>query len=212
MKTKLVSFYKNDLDPTIASLQKEAFSRLNLELHQVGFNGTHGQGINDYLDSAEFDRIVIFDVDCIPLTTEPILLAEKIVNNKRIYGNAQVSNSFPYAAPSFISFTKELYETSTHKRFEGQFYPNPEGESVEADCGEVFVKENMKRGIEVVLSYPTSCPEVIWSYQGSGTYPQFKYGNATLFDNNTYHQFQIRFKEQQENFIKYVQTLLSRDS
>jgi hypothetical protein len=208
MENKIVSFYSENLNPIIVDLQLKVFNKLSIPLEQVKFNGTHGSAIKEYLDNTEFDKIIMFDVDCIPLSKSVIEQAMNIIDDDTIYGNAQISNSHPYAAPSFLCFTKNLYDTSTHKSFEGGYYPNKKEEMVEADCSEIFVKENERRGKKVILSYPTSCIVPKWSYNGGYGYPSFVYGNGTIFDNNTFHSFQIRLPEVQDIFINYVKKIL----
>ena len=165
MNHKIVSFYHKSLNPEIKDLQKKFFETINIDLIQYGFEGTHGSAIKKYLDDNDWDLITLFDVDCIPTDRKVFQTILDLVDDNTIYGNAQISNSFPYAAPSFISFTKKLYENSPHKYFEGMFYPNEHGFSVEADCTEVFVKENLKIGNKQILSYPESVIEKKWVYE-----------------------------------------------
>lgn len=209
MVHKIVSFYHKNLNPEIVDYQKKVFDKLNLNLIQVEFEGTHGSAIKKYLDNNVWDLITIFDVDCIPLEEKVIQDVLEKTNNETIYGNAQISNAFPYAAPSFFSFTRNLYENSPHKNFEGMFYPNENGLHVEADCSEVFVKENLRIGKKQILSYPIKSENIKWRYSGNKDYPPFEYGNGAFFDNNTFHCFQIRLPESQHIFINYVKEFLN---
>jgi hypothetical protein len=210
MNHKIISFYHSNLPLEIVALQNQVFNKLSIPLIQVEFNFTHGAAIKDYLDNNEWDKITLFDIDCIPLSNKCIEYSKNIDDNT-IYGNAQVSNSTPYAAPSFITFTRNLYELSPHKCFEGGMYPKSNGEYVEADCTEIFVKENIKRGKKLILSYPINCLYPEWKYKGEEEYPPFEYGNGTIFDNETYHNFQIRLSEKQDIFIKYVKNFLNEN-
>lgn len=204
MNHKVVSFYHQNLNPEIVELQKKVFDKLNIKVEQVSFLGTHGQGIKDYLESTEWDSITIFDVDCIPLKSNVIDRVLTIIDDETLYGNAQVSNSIPYAAPSFVSFTRNLWNNSPHKYFEGAFYEN-----LEADCGEVFVRENQRNGKKIILNYPIKVEKPQWHYKGNEIYPPFTYGNGTFFENNTYHNFQIRLPETQQLFINFVNNFLN---
>jgi hypothetical protein len=211
MNHKIVSFYHKNLNTEIVELQKKVFNKLNIDLIQYEFVGTHGVAIKDYLDNNEWDVITLFDVDCIPLNKGVILRALEVVNDNTIYGNAQISNSFPYAAPSFLTFTKKMYDESPHKYFENKMYPDENGSYVEADCAEVFVKENLRVGKKQILSYPKSVLKKQWGYDGNSEYPKFEYGNGTLFDNDTFHCFQIRFPESQSIFINFVNKFLNEE-
>ena len=90
-------------------------------------------------------------------------------------------------------------------------YPKSNGELVEEDCTEVFVKENAKIGKNLILSYPAECLIPEWKYIGEEGYPSFEYGNGTTFDNKTYHSFQIRLSEKQCIFIDYVKKFLNEN-
>lgn len=208
MNYKIVSFYHKYLNPEIKNLQKKVFDKLGVDLIQYEFEGTHGAAIKSFLDNNDWDLITLFDVDCIPTDKKVFQTVLDLVNDTTIYGNAQVSNAFPYAAPSFVSFTRNLYENSPHKNFEGMFYPNEHGTHVEADCGEVFVKENLRIGNKQILSYPESVVDSKWKYNGNSSYEAFEYGNGTTFDNKTFHCFQIRLPEAQSIFINYVKEFL----
>lgn len=209
MKHTIVSFYHKFLNSEIKNLQKRVFDKLEIELIQYEFEGTHGSAIKTFLENSDWDMVTLFDVDCIPTDKKVFEKITNFVNDETIYGNAQVSNSFPYAAPSFVSFTRNLYNNSPHKNFEGMYYPNEFGIYVEADCGEVFVKENIKVGKKQVLSYPISVISKKWNYNGNEFYNSFEYGNGTLFDNKTFHCFQIRLPEAQSIFINYVKEFLN---
>lgn len=211
MKHKIVSFIHENLNPEIGILQKKVFDLFNIDLIQHIFVGTHGSAINNYLDNNDWDIITLFDVDCIPLNKDVINKAISFVDNENMYANAQTSNSYPYAAASFMTFTRELYDTSPHKNFEGMFYPNEFGIHVEADCGEVFVKENLRIGRKQILSYPISCLHKKWVYPGNNHYPSFEWGNGTIFDNDTFHAFQIRLTDHQSYFINFVKKFLNEN-
>lgn len=204
MNHKIVSFYHQNLNPEIVRLQKEVFNKLKINVEQVSFLGTHGQAIKDYLESNEWDSITMFDVDCVPLKSDVIDIAIKLIDDNTIYGNAQISNSIPYAAPSFLSFTRNLWENSTHKSFEGGYY-----DGLESDCAEIFTRENQRQGKKILLSYPTKVDNPKWHYGGNEIYPSFTYGNGTFFENNTYHNFQIRLQETQDQFINFINNFLN---
>jgi hypothetical protein len=210
MRHEIVSFYFDGLSPSIVRSQKKVFDYLDIPLKQIKFSTTHGNAIDSYLENlTDWDLITIFDVDCIPLSKKPIDEIYKYVNDSTIYGNAQISNSTPYCAPSFISFTKNLYLTSPIKSFEPSFYPDETGKMVEADCGEIFSKENLKNNKKIILSYPKKVLKEKWFYDGNNEYKKFSFGNGTTYNNDTFHYFQIRFEEHQNDFIKYVNNFIN---
>jgi len=103
MNHKIVSFYHKNLNPEIKLIQKKIFDKLGIELTQVEFSGSHGSAINDFLNNNSWDIVTLFDVDSFPLKKEVISEVLSNIDDFTIYGNAQVSNSEPYAAPSFMN-------------------------------------------------------------------------------------------------------------
>ena len=69
-------------------------------------------------------------------------------------------------------------------------------------------KKSEQQKIAKVLSTTESVIEKKWVYEGNESYRPFEYGNGTMFDNKTFHCFQIRFPEVQEIFIKKVKSLI----
>ena len=212
MVHKIVSFYHKNLNPEIKILQKKVFDHFDINLIQFEFDGSHPQAIEFFLENNKWDLITLFDVDCIPTENKVITEILEIVDDNTIYGNAQFSNCSPYVGPSFMSFTKKLYENSNHKKFHDGYYLCKNGVETSFDCGEIFVKENLKKGNKQVLSYPTSVIKKKWRFDGDETFPKFEFGVGTLFDNKTFHCFQIRFKENQNIFKNYVNELLNEKS
>jgi hypothetical protein len=211
MNHKIVSFYHKNLNPEIKLIQKKIFDKLGIELTQVEFSGSHGSAINDFLNNNSWDIVTLFDVDSFPLKKEVISEVLSNIDDFTIYGNAQVSNSEPYAAPSFITFTKNLYESSIHKNFDGSMYSDDGKNFYEADCGEIFVKENIKRGVKLILKYPTKNEiDMEWGFKGNEKFKKFKYGIGTTFESDVYHCFQIRFPEIQGHFIKFAEDFLNK--
>jgi len=224
MNHKIVSFFGNNVPKEIVVLQKKVFDFYEINIEQISFkentnNDRHAIAIEDYLVyNNDWDSITLFDVDCIPIKKDCIDIAlEYIKDNKTIYGNAQASNLFdinlyktpPFVAPSFISFTKELWENSNCKSFKFSHYPNPNGYLTEVDVAEMFTRENEKQGNTIVLAYPIkTLTDYTWKYDGSFGYKKFSYGNGTEFESGTFHNFQIRVPDKQKIFIDYCNKLL----
>jgi len=227
MKHNIVSFYGNDLPNEIVELQKKVFDFFGIEVEQIPFkdntrNDIHAEAIEEYLENrSDWDSITFFDVDSVPISHDCITRAIDIISdNNTIYGNAQASNVFdvnphktpPFAAPSFLSFTRKLWEESNCKNFKFTHYPNPEGHITEVDVAEQFTRENEKQGRRIVLAYPTkTLTNITWRYDGSFGYKPFGYGNGTEFESGTFHNFQIRVWDKQKVFIDYCKKLLNED-
>jgi hypothetical protein len=227
MSHKIVSFYGNDLPNEIILLQKKVFNFFEMDVEQIPFKSNltadrHADAIQDYLNSEnEWDTITLFDVDCIPISEDCINKAiNYISDNNTIYGNAQASNLFdinpfktpPFAAPSFLSFSRKVWEESNCKNFRFTHYPNPDGNITEVDVAEMFSRENEKQGRRLVLSYPVKCEnDHTWKYDGHFDYPKFSYGNGTEYESGTFHNFQIRIPDKQVVFINYCKKILNEN-
>jgi hypothetical protein len=231
---RIVSFYQEDLPEELVVLQKRVFDHFSIPLEQVKFpvdNNGHAYAIEDYLRSThDWSSITIFDVDCVPFERVAIDRAlDLIKDGNTIYGNIQASNtgehspykSLPFAAPSFLNFTRNIWDDyikiwdnkkTTNGVFQFQHYPNPDGIEVEADVAEVFNRENEKRGVRIMLAYPTKSPyDDTWKYKAYFGYPYFSYGNCTEFASGTCHNFQIRIPDKQRYFIKYCNNILNEN-
>jgi hypothetical protein len=227
MKHNVVSFYGNDLPFEIVNLQKKVFDFFGIELEQIQFKDNlrsdrHAEAIEEYLvNRKDWDSITFFDVDSIPISHDCVTRAIQIISdNNTLYGNAQASNVFdvnphktpPFIAPSFLSFTRKLWEESNCKNFKFTHYPNPDGYMTEVDVAEQFIRENEKQGRKIVLSYPTkTLTNITWQYGGDFGYKPFGYGNGTEFESGTFHNFQIRVWDKQQVFIDYCKKILNEN-
>lgn len=224
MKHSIVSFYGNDLPKEIVHLQKRVFDLFEIEVEQVPFkddinNDRHAKAIEDYLAyNNNWHSITLFDVDCIPISKDCINKALSLIkDNNTLYGNVQASNVFdinlyktpPFAAPSFLNFTRKFWEESNCKNFKFTHYPNPDGHITEVDVAEMFTRENEKQGRKIVLAYPTKCySDITWRFDGSFGYPEFGLSNGTEFQSDTFHNYQIRIPDKRVHFIKKCKELL----
>lgn len=232
MKHLIFAPYATDLDQldTIKELHSSVFKKFGLEVIQVPFSPTeyHATVLEKILRSQteSWDYVTFFDIDSIPIAHDTIPRALEIVKDKNtIYGNAQASNVFdinpyktpPFAAPSFLTFSYEIWQKSLGIINRNIFsprvdYPNPDGNPTETDVAEVFTREHEKLGTSIKLAYPiyTMRYDLTWKYGGYFGYPKFQYGNGTIFESLTYHNFQIRFPDKQHHFIDYCNYLLDR--
>jgi hypothetical protein len=227
MDHKVISFYGNDLPNEIIELQKRIFDYFEIDVEQIPFKNNldadrHAKAIEDYLSSQKnWDSITLFDVDCIPITKDCVNKAIILISDENtIYGNAQVSNLFeinqyktpPFAAPSFLSFSRKVWEESKCKNFKFTHYPNPDGHLTEVDVAEMFTRENEKQGRRILLAYPTKCDtDHTWKYDGNFGYPKFSYGNGTEYESGTFHNFQIRIPDKQIVFVNYCKKILNEN-
>lgn len=202
MNHKIVSFYKNNLDNEVVSAQKKVFNKFNIPLIQIPFQYTHHQAIEEFINSISFDCLSIIDVDLIPLKHDVFTVAFNKINNKNvIYGNAQSSNSYAYAGPNFLNFSKETYKKVNYTSFCNSIY-----EGKEADVAEMFSINAAKAGVVLELSYPTHIIEPLWECKLGKT---FKFGIGTTYDSNTFHCYQIREPGRKQIFLNKCNEIIS---
>jgi hypothetical protein len=225
MKHRIVSFNEEQNPREFVTYQKRVFDFFNVPLEQVTYNdhrdGGHSGAVQAYLAKhTDWDYFTLFDLDCIPTSHNCIPKAlELISDGNTLYGNAQASNVFPdinpypsppFIAPSFFNMSREVWNKTPYKTFSFTRYPNPDGHVVEADIAEAFSRECEKVGVKLIYAYPTHCyTDHTWKYGGHFGYPKFEYGNATEFESETYHNFQIRIQDKSELFIPYCKKILN---
>jgi len=199
----IVSFYKKNLNNEIISLQKKVFDKFNIPLLQIEFNDSHSCAIENYLKNNNWSSVSIIDIDLIPLKADVFKIAEQIINkNNIVYGNAQSSNSCAYVAPSFLNFSKKTFELVNQKSFCGGFYNEKE-----IDVAEKFSIVAAKKNINIVFSLPIKC--ILPKWECKAGLNKFKFGIGTYYDNNTYHNFEIRHNNYQSFFINECNRIIN---
>ena len=110
MNTRIISFHNGNLLPELIEYQKKVFDFFGMPLEQIQTELSHAAAIDKWLNEEDWDMVMIFDTDCVPLQKE-FMFNNPFINF--IVGNAQRSShivgSKDFAAPSFISFSKELF-------------------------------------------------------------------------------------------------------
>lgn len=228
MNHRVVSFYFDPMPNVhkIAEYQKTIFDYFGLNINQIFFPQTikdqHSELMSRYLKNLkEWDVVTLFDLDCIPTSSDTLDRALDIVKNgNTIYGNAQASNNgMPFAAPNFLTFTRDVWD-KTLKIWE----ENPDLDSdvfkfhryyvgideIVHDVAERFNIENRKTGTNIVLAYPTHCEgKADWRYTGGNGFPDFEWGGGTWFSSNTFHSTEIRSGHRQQVFFDVCERILN---
>jgi hypothetical protein len=229
MINKIVTFYAKELPNVeqVIGYQKKVFNHFGLDIEQVEFTDKlrhpHSEAMTDYLKTiTNWDTISIFDIDCVPTSTDTIIDALEIIRDgNTIYGNAQsTKNSTPFAAPNFLNFSHDVWDKTVDiweknpyiKRdiFRYQVVTNEDGSETMMDVAERFNVEHRKAGTKVVLSYPIKNegnPE--WSFDGNDEFPKFEWGNGTWFNSKTFHGSEIRYPHKQQVFFDICQKIIS---
>ena len=101
MNVQIFSYVTKDLNPEIAKYQKMVFEKFNLKITQVfgdaikKYNGEfdyedHPNGLSNIVKNSRDDYLIIFDIDCIPLSYDfyPLLLEQ--IEDKNTLSEASV--------------------------------------------------------------------------------------------------------------------------
>lgn len=177
------SCYMNNVPKKFVDSQKAVFDRFGMELNQeLTYLPYHHQWLDNKIKTLDFDIIIFFDIDCIPL--KPGLyeyIVDQISDNNSFIGAEQVNQTrspdFVYAAPSCFGITKEVYEKMNRPSFEL---------SDDYDCGAEFSLVAPKYGTDIKMFKITSSINKKWLCLDK------RYGNGTIYDGWLYHQFEIR--------------------
>ena len=198
MKTRIISFHNGNLLPELIEYQKKVFDFFGMPLEQIQTDLPHATAIDKFLHSEDWDRVVLFDADCIPVTELVNFPIDKIVGNAQ--RSSHIVGSKDFAAPSFISFTKELWEKNDKFSFEPV---NGKG-----DVAELFSRNAEKNGIHISLLKPIHVETNMWALEdktmfGYGT--TYGSGNIAI----TYHAFESNAKHHSSsNFVKKCKQIL----
>ena len=198
MKTLIISFHNGNLLPELIEYQKKVFDFFGMPLEQIETKLSHAAAIDNFLNTEEWDRVVLFDADCVPLMKLEDYPTDKIIGNAQRSSHIQDSKDF--AAPSFITFTKELWGQNDKFSFEPV---NGKG-----DVAELFSRNAEKNGIHISLLKPIHVDKIMWQLE-DGTY--FGYGTTYGYGNIgiTYHAFESNAKHHSSsNFVKKCKQIL----
>jgi hypothetical protein len=178
---KIFSFYQDNISDKIVEYQKKVFDYFNINLIQEHNNDlNHPEYLDFKINNEDFDVIIFFDIDCIPLKHG---LIEHIVNelsdNNSIIGVEQANQHNPnniYAAPACFGITKNVFEKLEKPSFK---YIKTH------DVGGEFTIKSIEKNVNVKyfnikksLNKKWKCGEKI-------------FGNGTIYDDWLYHQFEL---------------------
>lgn len=198
---KVISFYNSNIDPELVKHQKGVFDHFGIEIEQILTTQSHPEAIDHWLNNNEWDKIAIFDIDCIPLHSNVILDAIRILDSQVLYGAAQRANHIQgsgiYVSPAFCCFTRELYNKVFRISFkETQWH----------DVGSFFSSEATRVGYSLRLLWPIEVDNPCWDLVDGQ-----KFGHGTNYQNIVYHAFESRFNhESSSRFIQKCKTILNQ--
>lgn len=181
MKTRVITFHNGNLDPELLSHQMAVFDKFQIPLEQIKTSYSHPAAIDHFIDKEDWDQIILFDADCIPINNKAIPIAvETIKNNHKIFAASQKASHIPdskiYAAPCFMAFTKKTYQHIG----EPSFHATHRG-----DVAEEITYSCRAHQIAVELLYPTHVEVPMWDLTD-----KIRFGFGTTYADLVYHAFE----------------------
>lgn len=189
---KAISFYNSNINPLVVEYQKKVFNHLGLDIEQIRHSMTHGEAIDYWLSIMEWDKVAIFDIDCIPLHKFTLRHAEAQVEGN-IFGAAQKANHIPkseiYVSPAFICLSKDIYSKCGFPTFK-------DGNGF--DVGGFVSHVATQTGVNLSLLWPTHVEEPKWDLGNNSTF-----GYGTTYQGMVYHAFESRMNH--ESTSRFIQ-------
>jgi hypothetical protein len=199
MNIQFYSYAHTTLSTEILKYQSLVFNKYGYKINQIVNDKTHSENIEYIIRNVNVDCIVIFDIDCIPLTQNLLFyIKEDLVNNDLIgaVGCANHLNKDDmYVHPSFMFFKPQLY-FKCGSPFLYDDYNN--------DVAQNFTRSCIKNNKKIKYWFNTYSSDYIWDLPNNT-----KFGHGTVYEGKIYHQFEIRKREQHENFIKKCNEILN---
>ena len=177
---QIYSCYNLNVSKELVNAQKSVFNIFNMNLTQELTNLQHPEWLDKKInDLKNFDIIVFFDIDVIPL--KPNLynyILEQIGDDNSIIGIEQAANhldpNFVYAGPACFAFSKKTYEKLKKPSFMHNYRADTAGE---------FTFSAKKYGVNVKFFNIISSLTNQWKCKSKF------FGFGTTYDDWIYHQF-----------------------
>jgi hypothetical protein len=199
MKYEMYSYAHKNLCKEIPIYQKKVFDRFGYNLNQLISELNHGESLEYIIKTSTSDYIIIFDVDCIPLTNNLVQYIEKDLNEYDLIGATGCANHLKkddiYIHPSFMFFKKQLYfDCDLPKLYEDE----------NNDVAQNFTRVCIQKNKKIKFWRNLYSDDYLWDLPNKP-----KFGHGTVYENLIYHQFEIRKSEQHVSFINKCKSLLN---
>lgn len=180
MKTRIISFHNGNLNPDLLKHQKMVFNEFGIPLEQIETKLSHPEAIDHFLNNEEWDIVVLFDADCIPLNNTIVDYAVKASLEGRVFGASQKASHIPnsqiYASPCFMAFSKETFELLGKPSFKA---------TSRGDVAEEITYACRDKDVTFQLIYPSHVDKPMWELVNG-----VKFGYGTTYANVVYHAFE----------------------
>jgi hypothetical protein len=177
------SCYMDNIPENVAIYQKKVFDKFDMSLIQELTNlEYHHEWLNEKIKSTDFDVLIFFDIDCVPLKLGLYeYIVDSINDNNSIMGVQQVcynkNKDFIYAGPACFAITRSVYEKMNKPTFDL---------SDDYDAGGEFTKKAIEYDVNIKYFNIKSSLNKRWKCGNK------YFGNGTIYDGWLYHQFEVR--------------------
>jgi hypothetical protein len=195
------SYAHNTLSSEILKYQKMVFEFFNYTIQQHINEKSHSENLENIIKTCNSDICIIFDIDCIPLNPHLITQIYTDLSHHNIVGAIGCANHLHkndiYIHPLFMAFKTTLYGECG--------YPSLSNDD-DNDVAQKFTRECIKLNKSIKYWNNISSNDYIWDLPNGR-----KFGHGTIYENNIYHQFEIRNLEQHERFIQKCNQILTNE-
>ncbi len=172
-----VSFYARNIPAIVVESQRAVFRSLGLDHEQILTDRPHGEAIDEFLRTRPWHNLVLFDIDCVPLT----LRFAHYFDPDGVAGGAQRAEHLQsdiYVSPAWMMLSRSTWLALGCPSFV---------ETSRSDVGGEITIRATERGIPLTLVWPTAVVEPRWRLTD-----RVWFGRGTTWGGAVYHQFEIR--------------------
>lgn len=202
MKTKYISFHNGNIPSQLLEAQLAVFQHFKIPLQQIKTELQHPDAIDHFLNTAEWDIVVIFDIDCIPLEKDYLDAEVNFVSrvNNWIVGAAQhashIPNSIDYVSPAYMVMHRAAWEALDKP----SFAPTKRG-----DVGAEITYKAIEHGQHYFMLPVSSCEVPMWKLDNGQMF-----GIGTTYADVIYHAFESRMNADARNrFIEKCRAVVA---
>lgn len=184
-KLDIFSCHMNNIPENVMIYQKKVFDYFDMELNQeFSPHNTHHEWLDYKINNTDFDIIVFFDIDCIPL--QPNLyeyIVDQINDDNSFIGieqsNQDINHNFIYAGPACFAISRKVFEKMNKPSF---------NITKNYDVGGEFTYYAKDFNVIPKFFKFKSSSNKKWKLGEDR-----KFGNGSIYDDWIYHQFEVRY-------------------
>lgn len=198
MKIEFHSLYWDNIPKEQIEAHSMVMDHFGIPINYDCINMNHGLWMDRIFERSTSDIIIIFDIDCVPISMKKITECIRYVQKSGTFlGLAMVANHIPpkshiYAGGVFYVVARKCWEALGRPSFT---------ETRRGDTTEEFTYRAEEAGVRFRCLYPTTFErepvEGIWPLGSYGYY-----GIGTTYDDTVYHLFQSRIGNNMDLFIQ----------